>query len=59
MPDDLVGSTPPVGETAIRPLYAQATRRAACHDRVKAPSETINLDHVHHRPRQRPTRPPL
>jgi hypothetical protein len=32
-------------------MYAQASRSAAGHQRVKAPPETINLDHVHHRPR--------
>jgi hypothetical protein len=32
-PNDLVGSTPAVRETAVRRLYAQAARRAACHER--------------------------
>jgi hypothetical protein len=54
-----VGSTPAVRETAVRRLYAQAARRAAYHERAKAPPETINLDYLHHRPRQRPARPPL
>lgn len=46
MPNDLVGSTPPVGDTAVQRLYGQAARSAACHERVKAPPETINLDYV-------------
>ena len=49
--DDLVGSTPHVGDEAVQGLYAQAARRAACHERMKAPPETINLDYVYHRPR--------
>jgi hypothetical protein len=59
MPNDLVGSTPPIGETAVQRLYAQAARHAAYHERAKAPPETINLDYVHHQPRQRPTRTAL
>ena len=45
-PNDLVGSTPPVGETAVHRLDAQAAGNAACHERIKAPPETINLDYV-------------
>jgi hypothetical protein len=51
MPNELVDSTPPMRETAVHRLNAQAARRAACHERVKAPPETINLDHVHRRRR--------
>jgi hypothetical protein len=32
-PNDLVGSTPAVRETAVRRVYAPAARRAACHER--------------------------
>ena len=59
MPNDLVGSTPPVGETAVQRLYVKPPAAPACHERLKARPETINLDYVHHRPRQRPARPPL
>jgi hypothetical protein len=51
MPNDLVASTPPAGDTAVQRLYAQPARSAACHERVKAPPQTIKLDYVHHRPR--------
>ena len=57
MPNDLVASTPPKGDTAAQRLYAQAAGSVACHECVKAPPETINLDYLQHRPRQRPPRP--
>jgi hypothetical protein len=49
MPNNLVASTPPKGDTPVQRLYAQAAGSVARHERVKAPPETIKLDYVDHR----------